>query len=179
MDRAPRDVRSSLDLLRQSLDGAFAARADGLLAYRFALLDRHGREFGRLRLTGASVAELRLGGYTATFETSKRRLRMVTDGEEVLVGTPKMRSIDELILSSGERTYDASFSFFRNRAIASRPDGEEAARLSGGTTGRSYEAAFDTGDERALPVAVFILWHLIKNRRLAYLTGAASKGVKM
>ncbi len=179
MDRAPRDVPFSLDLLRQSLDGAFAARADGLLAYRFALLDRHGREFGRLRLTGASVAELRLGGYAATFETSKRRLRMVTDGEEVLVGTPKMRSIDELILSSGERTYDASFSFFRNRAIASRPDGEEAARLSGGTTGRSYEAAFDTGDERALPVAVFILWHLTMNRRLAYLTGAASKGVKM
>ena len=179
MDRAPRDVRSSLDLLRQSLDGAFAARADGLLAYRFALLDRNGREFGRLRLTGASVAELRLGGYAATFETSKRRLRMVTDGEEVLVGTPKMRSIDELILTSGERTYDASFSFFRNRAIASRPDGKDAARLSGGTTGRSYEAAFDTGDERALPVAVFILWHLTMNRRLAYLTGAASKGVKM
>ena len=179
MDRAPRDVRSSLDLLRQSLDGAFAARADGLFAYRFALLDRNGREFGRLRLTDASVAELRLGGYAATLETSKRRLRMVTDGEEVLVGTLKMRSVDELILSSGEQTYEASFSFFRNRAIASRPDGEEAARLSGGTTGRSYEAAFDTGDERALPVAVFILWHLTMNRRLAYLTGAASKGVKM
>ena len=130
MDSAPRDVRSSLDLLRQSLDGAFVARADGLLAYRFALLGRNGWKFGRLRLAGPSVAELRLGDYAATLETSGRRLRMVADGEEVLVGAPKVRSVDELILSSGEQTYEASFSFFRNRASASRPDAGRSSSLA-------------------------------------------------
>ncbi|CAN5248793.1 hypothetical protein BH24ACT19_BH24ACT19_18750 [soil metagenome] len=180
MDRIPRDALSSLDLLHQSLDGAFAARADGLLAFGFALLDCNGREFGRLRLAAAAPsAELRLGDHAVELEVSGRRLRMVADGEEVLIGTPKAHSIDELVLSSGDRAYDARFSFFRNRATASRPGGEESARLSGGTTGRSYGAIFDAGDACALPVAVFILWHLTTNRRRAYLAGTPSKGGKM
>jgi len=179
MDRAPRDALSSLDLLHQSLDGAFTARADGLLAFGFALLDRDGREFGRLRLAGVPGAELRFGDHAVELEASGRRLRMVADGEEVLVGTPKAHSTDELVLSSGDRAYDARFSFFRNRATASHPGDGESARLSGGITSRSYEAIFDAGDSCALPVAVFILWHLTANRRRAYLAGMPSKGGKM
>ncbi len=179
MDRAPRDALSSLDLLRESLDGAFAARADGLLTFGFALLDRNRREFGYLRLTGAQGAELRLEEHAATFEASGRRLRMLADGEEVLAGTPKAHPMDELIVSSGDRIYDASFSFFRNRAAASRPSDGQSAQLSGGITGRSYEATFDTGDACALPVAVFLLWHLATNRRRAYLVRVPAKGGKM
>lgn len=179
MDRAPRDALSSLDLLHQSLDGAFTARADGLLAFGFALLNRNGREFGHLCLAGVRGTELRLGDHAVELEASGRRLRMVADGEEVLVGTLKAHSIDELVLSSGDRTYDARFSFFRNRATASRPSDGESARLSGGITGRSYEATLDAGDVCALPVAVFILWHLITNRRRAYFAGMLSKGGKM
>ena len=179
MDRAPRDALSSLDLLHKSLDGAFTARADGLLASGFALLDRDGREFGRLRLAGVPGTELRLGDHAVELEASGRQFRMVADGEEVLVGTPKAHSIDELVLSSGDRSYDARFSFFRNLATASRPGDGESARLSGGITGRSYEAIFDAGDACALPVAVFILWHLTTNRRRAYLAGTPSKGGEM
>ncbi len=104
---------------------------------------------------------------------------MVADGEEVLVGAPKVRSVDELILSSGEQTYEASFSFFRNRASASRPDAGRSVQLSGSIAGRSYEIFFDNEDASALPVAVFSLWHLTMNRRLVYLTGTSSKGGKM
>ena len=179
MEHTPRDALSSLDLLRESLDGAFAARANGLLASRFALLDRDGREFGHLSLAIAPGAELRFMDYAATFEASEKRLRMVADGEEVLVGTPKAYPVDELTVSSGDRTYDASFSFFRNRAAASRPGDGQSAQLSGGITGRSYEAIFDTGDACALPVAVFLLWHLVTNRRRAYLARLPAKGGKM
>lgn len=179
MDRAPRDALSSLDFLHQSLDGTFTARADGLLAFGFALLDRDGREFGCLRLAGVPGTELRLGDHAVELEASGRRLQMVADGEEVLVGIPKAHSLDELVLSSGDRAYDARFSFFRNRATASRPGDGEAARISGGITGRSYEAIFDAGDACALPVAVFILWHLTTNRRRAYLAGTPSKGGEM
>ncbi len=157
MDRAPRDALSHLDLLRQSLDGAFAARPAGLLTSGFALLDRDGREFGRLRLAGAPGAELRLGDQAVELEASGRRLRMVADGEEMLAGNPKARSIDELVLSSGDRAYEARFSFFHNRATASRTGGGESTRLSGSITGRSYEAIFGASDACALPVAVFIL----------------------
>ena len=179
MDRAPRDALSSLDLLRESLDGAFAARARGLLASGFALLDRDGQEFGHLRLAVAPGAEFRFMDRAATFEASGRRLRMVADGAEVLAGTPKARPLDELIVSSGDRTYDASFSFFRNRAAASRPGDGQSAQLSGGITGRSYEAIFDAGDACALPVAVFLLWHLVTHRRRAYLARLPAKGGKM
>jgi hypothetical protein len=179
MNHTPRDTLSSLDLLRQSLDGAFTARADGLLASGFALLDRDGREFGRLCLATARGAELRLGEQAVKLEVSGRRLRMVADHEEMLVGTPKAHSIDELVLSSGDRAYDARFSFFRNRATASRPGGGESARLSGGITGRSYQAIFDASDTCALAVAVFILWHLTTNRRRVYLAGTPPKGGEM
>ncbi len=179
MDRAPRDALSSLDLLRESLDGAFAARANGLLASGFALLDRDGQEFGYLRLAGTQSAELRFMDHAATFEASEKRLRMVAGGEEVLAGTPKARPVDELIVSSGDRTYDASFSFFRNCAVASRPGHGKSARLSGGITGRSYEALFDAGDACAFPVAVFLLWHLVTHRRRAYLAKVPAKGGKM
>ena len=178
MDRAQRDGLFS-PLLRQSLDGYFTARARGLLTPELALLDHSGRELGRLRTSGASGAELRFGDHTATLEASGERLRMIADGEEMLSAGPKGGSIDEIEVFCGGQTYNARFGFFRNRAVASRPGGGSAARLSGSLTGRGYEAFFEAGDACALPVAVFLLWHLNTYRRRAYLTGGPVRGGKM
>ncbi len=43
--------------------------------------------------------------------------------------------------------------------------------LSGGLTGRSYEVLFSAEDERPLLVVVFLLWHVVANRRRAYRIG--------
>ena len=97
---------------------------------------------------------------------------MVADGEQVLAAVPKRRSVDELEISCGGQTYEAKASFLRNLAIASRPGVERAVRLSGGLTGRNYEALFTTEDGCALRVAVFLLWHLTTNRRRVYRMGS-------
>jgi hypothetical protein len=176
MNRTPRGTSSwGYDLWR-SLGGSFTARARGLLAAEFALLGPGAEEFGCLRLSGISSAEFRSGSYTATFEASGRRYRLVADGEEVLAAGPKERSIDELEISCGDQSYEARVSFFRNRAVASRPGGESVACLSGGLTGRSYQVFFATEDGCAFPIAVFLLWHVVANRRRAYRAGGPARG---
>ncbi len=170
MGQAPR-VASFQDFPRPHPEGLFSARARGLLLAEFILLDSHEQEFGRLRLRGGPAAEFRSGNYAATFAASGRRYRMVANGEEVLVAAPKGRSIDELEISCGGQSYEAQTSLFRNLAVASHPGGERAARLSGGLTGRRYEALFASEDGCALPVAVFLLWHVAANRRRAHLMG--------
>ena len=102
---------------------------------------------------------------------------MVMNGEKVLAASLKGRSLDELEISCGNQDYRARVSFFRNRAIASYVDGEWATRLSGSLTGRSYEAIFNANDEGALPVALFLLWYIVANRRSAYCTGKLTRGV--
>ena len=104
---------------------------------------------------------------------------MVVDGEEVLVAGPKERTIDELEISCGGQTYEAKISFLRNLAVARHAyDGERTARLSGGLAGWSYQATF-ADDRGALPVAVFLLWHVVANRRRAYRAGIPTRGETM
>ncbi len=173
MSRTPRAASFWGYDLRRSPGGSFTARARGLFAANFDLLGPDGEEFGRLRLDGGSSAEFRPGDRVFKLEASGKRYRMVADGEEVLAAAPKGRSIDELEISCGSQAYEARVSLLRNRAVASHPGGERVAYLSGGLTGRSYKALFDSEDRCALPVAVFLLWHLTANRRRAYRTQRA------
>ncbi len=175
MSHTPRSA-PPLNLLWRNLDGSFTARARGLLPLEFILLSSAGEEFGWLRLRGGPGAELRAGGYLVAFEASERRYRMVVNGEEVLAAGPKRRSLDELEVSCSSRTYQAWASFFRNRAIASYPGNEPVVRLSGGLTGRSYEALFNAEDRCALPIALFLLWHTAANRRRAFRIGPLAGG---
>ncbi len=103
---------------------------------------------------------------------------MVANGEEMLAAGPKGQTIDELEISCGGRTYEARISFLRSLAVAYYATGSErAVRLSGGLTGRSYEGLFAAEDDCALPVAIFLLWHVAANRRCAYRAGRlASRG---
>ncbi len=174
MSRVARALSSSSSCgydLRKDLGGSFNARARSLLAQEFILLDPVGEEFGRLRLNGASEVEFRSEGRVVVFEASGRSYRMTVDGEEVLAVGLMGWSGDELKISCGDQSYEARASFFRNLAIASRPRGETMVRLSGGLTGRSYEVLFSVEDEDALLVAVFLLWHVVANRRRAYRIG--------
>ncbi len=180
MDHTPRAASSSWGCnLRQTLGSFFTARARGLLATEFVLLDSGGEEFGRLCLSRVTSAEFTCGSSVATFEASGGRYRMIADGEEVLVAGPKERTIDELEISCGGRTYEARIGFLRNLAVARHAhDGERTAHLSGGLVGRSYEATF-ADDGGALPVAVFLLWHVVANRRRADRAGIPTRGGRM
>jgi hypothetical protein len=180
MSRASRAASLWWYDLQQNLGGSFTARARGLLATKFALLSPGGEKFGQLRLRGSSVAEFESGDHAATFKRSARSYRMVADGEEVLAATPKGSSIDELEISCGSgQTYEAKVSFLRNLAVASYPGGERVVRLSGGLTSRSYEVLFAAEDACALPVALFLLWHVTANRRRAYRMGSPTRGGAM
>ncbi|MDP9439206.1 MAG: hypothetical protein M3P49_10740, partial [Actinomycetota bacterium] len=68
--------------------------------------------------------------------------------------------------------YEASISLLRNRATATASAGGEAARLSGGLTNRRYRATFDPQDPASLPIAVFLLNHIVTLRRGAYRAGS-------
>jgi hypothetical protein len=159
--------------LRQNLAGSFTARARGLFAPEFVLLGSGGEEFGTLHLSGIGDAQFRAEGFVAAFETSGRRYSMAADGRETLAAHPKGHSRNELEIFCGGRTYEAQISPFRNLAVASQPGAERTTRLSGGLTGRSYEAHFAAEDRGALPVAVFLLWRIVATRRHAYRAGGA------
>ena len=165
--------------LQQNLGGSFTARARGLPAAKFALRGPKGENLGQLRLRGPSLAEFESGDHAATLKRSGRSYRIIADGEEVLSATPKGRSIEELEISCGGRTYEAKASFFRNLAVASYPGGERVVRLSGGLTSRSYEVLFAAEDACALPVTVFLLWHVASNRRRAYRMESLTRGEAM
>ena len=127
-------------------------------------------------MRGASGAELHLGECVAKFERLERSYRMVADGEEVLVATPKGRSAGELEISCGGQSYEAQADLLRNLAVASYLEsGERAVRL----LGRGYEALLATGDGQALLVAIFLLWYVAANRRQAYRKGALARGAVM
>ena len=179
MSRAPR-AASPHDLLRQAPGGSFTARARGLFKLEFILLDPNGQEFGRLQLRGASGAELRLGDRVVTFETPGRGYRMLVDGKEVLVAAPKGRFGGELQVSCGGQSYEARTDLLRNLALASyREGGERALRLSGGLLGREYQALLTPGDRCAFPIAAFLLWYVVANRRRAYLNGNPARRAGM
>ena len=101
---------------------------------------------------------------------------MVANGEEVIVAGPKERSINALVISCARQNYEARITSLRNLALAHHvPGGERTVRLSGGLTGRSYEAIF-ADDGCALPIGLFLLWHVVANRRRVYRTGIPTKG---
>jgi hypothetical protein len=155
--------------LRERLAGYFAARAQGLLASEFVLSNRSGEEFGRLRVHGPEGAELEAGSTRAKIErTSRSRYRMLAGDAETLVAEFAGSSS---VLRCGFRTYEARLNLLRNAAVARSSGDEEAARIAGGLTNRSYEAVFDVGDEGSLPVAVFLLYHTVALRRRAFLAG--------
>jgi hypothetical protein len=154
--------------LREHLAGYFAARSRGLLAAEFVLSGRSGEEFGRLQVHGPAGAELEAGSTRAKIErTGRSRYRMLTGGAETLVAEPGASGTLEV--RCGNRTYEARSNLLRNTAVARSSGDEEAARISGGLTNRSYEAVFDAEDEGSLPVAVFLLYYTIALRRRVFL----------
>ncbi|MDP8949795.1 MAG: hypothetical protein M3N00_06070 [Actinomycetota bacterium] len=173
MRPTPEDPASWREL-RERLAGYFAARARGLLASEFVLSGRSGEEFGRLRVHGPGGAELETGSTRANIErTARSRYRMLIGGAQTLVAEPaRSTSSGALEVRCGNRTFEARFNLLRNTAVARSSGGEEAARIAGGLTNRSYEAVFDVGDEGSLPVAVFLLYHTVALRRRAFLAGA-------
>ncbi len=157
--------------LRELLAGYFAARAQGLLATEFVLSSRSGEEFGRLRVHGPEGAELEIGSTRAEIErTARSRYRMLTGGAQTLVAEPAGGNALEIRCEN--RVYEARLNLLRNTAVARSPRGQEAARIVGGLTNRSYEADFDAAVEGSLPVAVFLLYHAAALRRRAFLAGA-------
>ena len=157
--------------LRNSLAGTFSARPEGLVASNFVLLDRDGREFGRLLVHGLDGAQLDAGPLRARIERSARsRHRMLAGETETLVAQPAGSSV-ALEITCADRPYEARFSPLRNTAVARAPEGAEAARAFGGFLSRGYDAVFDADDERSLPVAVFLLYHAAALRRRVFLAG--------
>ena len=156
--------------LGERLAGYFAARSRGLLASEFALSDRSGEGFGRLRVHGLEGARLEAGGTRAEIERTAG-YHMLTGGAETLVAEPA-RGSGALEVRCGSRTYEARLDLLRNTAVAHSPANREVARIKGGLTNRSYEAAFDAGDEGALPLALFLLYHTVALRRRVFLAGA-------
>ena len=171
MYRAPDPKPTSGDPSVPDLEGSFTARASGLLATEFALSGPAGAERGRLRpgrFDGRFVSE----DLAATFEASGGGYRMVAGDETLLTATLRGRSLDALEIACGSRAYEARMSLFRNRAVAQRrEDGVRTALVSGGFTGRRYEARFDAGGFCGYPIAGFLLWLLATERRRAYRRG--------
>ena len=157
--------------LGEPLAGSFVARARGLLASDFALLDRDGEEVGRLRIHGQKGAELEAGDLEAEIDrVARSRYTMLAGGAEILTarsagasGTLEIRCLDHL--------YEARLSLLRNTAEAGQAGGEVTVRISGGLTNRKYEAVFDVDDEGSLAVALFLLYRIVALRREAYRAG--------
>lgn len=180
MDRIPGTALSPWHDLQQALGGSFTARASGLLAPEFDLLGPDGQKFGQLHLRGLWAAVFRSGNYSAALECSEGLYRMVaSSGEVVVAATTNGRPNGELEISCGGRTYGAWVNLLRNLAIASYPDGGRAVRLSGGLTGRSYEAVSSTEDGCTLPIGILLLWYVAANRRRAYRMGSPTGGGRM
>ncbi|HEX6710044.1 MAG TPA: hypothetical protein VF068_06895 [Rubrobacter sp.] len=156
--------------LGERLAGSFAARARGLLASDFSILDREGDEVGRLRIHGSEGAELEAGVLQARIERLARsRYRMLSGGTEILTAGSAGAS-STLEIRCLDRRYEARLSLLRNTAEAAR-GGDVAVRITGGLTNRRYEATFDEDDEGSLPVAFFLLYRINSLRREAYRAG--------
>jgi len=155
--------------LGETLEGHFTARAHGLLASDFALLDREGNEIGRLSIDGPEAAELRTADVKAHIERlARNRYRMPSGGLEILTSTEVPGSPRITCLG---RPYNVKLSLLRNTAAAGPAGDETTARVAGGLTNRRYEITFDARDEGSLPVALFLLYRLVDLRRAAYRAG--------
>lgn len=152
--------------LGETLTGYFAARARGLLASDFALLDREGGNFGHLEIHGPGGADLRTTGLEAQIgRITPTRHRMLSGGVEILTSTGAATSPGIRCLGT---TYRTTLSLLRNTAEAGPAKQEATVRIKGGLTNRSYEVFFETVEAGPLPVALFLLYHLVTLRREAY-----------
>jgi hypothetical protein len=165
MQRDPEPWRK----LRETLAGHLTARAHGLLAPEFFLLTREGTHIGKLDIRGPAGADLTAGDVEARIERAGRSgYAMLSSGEEILTSTADPTSPE---ITSHNRPYVTSLSLLRNKAEAGPNERSTSIRIKGGLTNRTYEASFDPGDENALPVALFLLYHLISQRSKAYRAG--------
>jgi hypothetical protein len=154
--------------LCETLAGRFTAHARGLLASDFALLDTEGAEVGRLEVQGTAGAKLSAGDVEARIERAGRSgYRMLSQNAQILTSTGNATSPE---ITYQDRPYEATLSLLRNRAEAG-PPGHVRIHIKGGLTNRNYTATFESDDEGSLPVALFLLYRLVSQRREAYSTG--------
>jgi hypothetical protein len=159
--------------LRELLGGYFVAKARGLLGSELVLSGRSGEEFGRLRVHGSKGAELETGSMRTEIDrTARSRYEMPAGDAETLVAELAEPS-GTLKVWCGSRLYEARVDLLRNTAVARSSGGEQAARVAGGLTNRSYEAVFDAADDGSLPLAVFLLYHTVALRRRAFLAAGS------
>ena len=155
--------------LGEALSGNFTARARGLLASDFALLDTEGKEIGCLEVHGTTGAKLRAGNAQARIERAERSgYNMLFRDMAILTSTGNTTSPAIKYLN---RPYETALSLLRNKAEAGPPQHPTTIRIKGGLTNRTYRAIFDPHDEGSPPVALFLLYRLISLRRKAYVTG--------
>lgn len=155
--------------LGEALSGSFAARARGLLASDFALLDPHGGEIGRLKIHGQQGAEFDAGDLRARIErAAPNRYEMTSGGAEILTSTADTSTPEITCLG---HHYRASLSLLRNKAEAGPPGEEAVVRITGGLTNRNYEVSFEARAEGPLSVALFLLYRIVSLRREAYRVG--------
>ncbi len=136
------------------------------------LLGQDGEEAGRLQPNGLAGASLDAGDLTAKIERADRTkaagYRMFVDGEAPASSGSLAES---MTLSLGGETYEVRASPLRNTAsarLSGEGSGGETARVEGNVWGRRYRVSVDARDERALPVAVFLLYLTVCLRSRAY-----------
>jgi hypothetical protein len=156
--------------LGEGLSGYFAARARGLLASDFVLLDKDNDEFGHLEIQGPQGAETRsTGGLEARIErVAPTRHRMLSGDAELLTSTGAATSPEISCLGV---PYHTTLTLLRNRAEAGPAIAQATVLIKGGLTNRDYEVFFEAGKSSSLPVALFLLYRLVTLRREAYRAG--------
>ena len=161
------DMPTTWQTLADALGGSFTARARGLLNPEITLSTHNGEPFGRLMMRGTEGADLAVGVIEARIRRAgDSRYVLSSGGSEVLAAEPA-GSLETLHIQHGDRSYEAGISPLRNTAVARTPENKEATRVSGGLANRRYEATFDGA---SLPVAVFLLYHLVTLRGRAFQT---------
>ena len=165
MQRAPEPWRH----LGEALAGHLTARARGLLASEFVLLNREGAQIGKLDIHGPAGAHLRAGDVEARIERLGRHgYTMLSSGEEIMSSTGDPTSPG---VTSRNHPYTTSLSLLRNKAEAGPADHTTTVLINGGLTNRNYEISFKPDDENSLPTALFLLYHLVSQRSKAYRAG--------
>lgn len=148
----------------------FEARPSGLHGYQLAAVG--GGEFGRLELHGLKGARFRAGDLEAGIARRgiwRLRYGMTSDGEEILrAGTERFLSGIWRAEYLG-RGYRIRPGLLKREASVSSASGEEIARISGRSAGRSYEISLNSPG--AMPVVIFAVYQIIALQRRAYLTG--------
>lgn len=156
--------------LQSVLAGSFSARASGVVRSRLLLMDHDGEEFGRLDVHGPHGGRLKAGPVEAEIElvgkAGEASYRMLSGEDEIL--SAKATPAEMTSVTCEGVTHEVRMSLFRNYAEAASPRGR-TARIEGGFLNRRYEVTLGY-DEYALPVAVFLLYHLFVMRSRAYRT---------